>query len=123
MARQAAHPAIDPALTRFAQVLRERLGARRVLLFGSRARGQPRHDSDYDVIIVARQFVGVEPLRRAVGLRQWWYEAGGDSPMDLICLTPEEFELARGRIGLVAAVLPEAVELLPRAVAPTGGMS
>lgn len=33
--------------------------------------------------------------------------------MDLICLTPEEFEQARHRITLVAAVLPEAIDLLP----------
>ena len=33
--------------------------------------------------------------------------------MDLICLTPEEFAEAQRRITLVAAVLPEAIELLP----------
>ena len=38
--------------------------------------------------------------------------------MDLICLTPEEFEQARNRITLVAAVLPEAIELLCIAVIP-----
>lgn len=32
--------------------------------------------------------------------------------MDLICLTPEEFAEAQERISLVAAVLPEAVDLL-----------
>ena len=33
--------------------------------------------------------------------------------MDLICLTPEEFEEARQKITLVAAVLPETIDLLP----------
>jgi hypothetical protein len=32
--------------------------------------------------------------------------------MDLICLTPEEFEEASRRITLVSAVLPEAIDLL-----------
>ncbi|HUG16642.1 MAG TPA: hypothetical protein VMM78_16680 [Thermomicrobiales bacterium] len=32
--------------------------------------------------------------------------------MDLICLAPEEFELAKTRITLVATVLPEAIDLL-----------
>jgi hypothetical protein len=32
--------------------------------------------------------------------------------MDLFCVTPQEFEEARNRITLIAAVLPEAIELL-----------
>ncbi len=32
--------------------------------------------------------------------------------MDLLCLTPDEFALAKGRATVVAAVLPEAVSLL-----------
>ena len=63
-----------------------------MLLFGSYASGNPRHDSDYDLIIVSPQFAGVAPSRRGIGLRQLWYEAGGDKPLDLICLTPAEFE-------------------------------
>lgn len=35
------------------------------------------------------------------------------APMDLICLTPDEFEQASEEITLVAAALPDAVDLLP----------
>jgi predicted nucleotidyltransferase len=87
-----------------------------VLLFGSRARGQADQGSDYDLIVVSPRFAGVEPLRRAARLRQLWYGVGGEGPMDLICLTPEEFALAQGRITLVAAVLAEAVDLLSATV-------
>lgn len=83
-----------------------------MLLFGSRARGQERSDSDYDLIIVSPRFAGVESPRRAIGLRHMWYRVGGHGPMDLICLTPEEFAEAQRRISLVAAVLPEAIDLL-----------
>lgn len=113
MDRTATQPAIEPALIRFAERLHQRIGAQRVLLFGSHARGQAHAQSDYDIIVVSPQFADIEPLCRGMGLRQLWYEAGGDGPMDLICLTPEEFALARERITLVAAVLPEALELLP----------
>jgi predicted nucleotidyltransferase len=102
----------DSALRRFARQLRQEIDASQVLLFGSRARGQERGDSDYDVIVVADRFQGIEPMRRAIGLRQTWYRVGGNGPMDLICLTPEELVVARERISLVAAVLPEAIDLL-----------
>jgi hypothetical protein len=111
MAPTATQPITDPALARFAERLRDEIGVDHVLLFGSRARGQARGDSDYDLIIVSQPFADVEPPRRAFGLRQLWYEVGGNSPMDLICLTPAEFALERQQITLVAAVLPEAIEL------------
>ena len=117
MAPNPAQLKIDPALLRFALWLREDLGAKRVLLFGSHARGQAYHDSDYDLIIVSERFAGVHRLERGYGLRQLFYDEGGHAPMDLICLTPEEFERAQSRITLVAAVLPEAIDLLPLAAA------
>jgi predicted nucleotidyltransferase len=46
-------PAGDPILTRFRSALAELYGAEldRVILFGSRARGEARPDSDYDVAV------------------------------------------------------------------------
>lgn len=114
MARRTAPLITDPALTRFAERLRQQIAAEHVLLFGSRARGDAHAESDFDLIVVSPAFAAVEPPRRAVGLRQLWYDAGGDAPLDLICLTPQEFADAQRRISLIAAVLPEAVDLLAR---------
>lgn len=60
-------------------------------------------------------FEGIHRLDRGLGLRNLFYEVGGHAPMDLICLTPKEFEEARHKITLVAAVLPEAIDLLSNA--------
>ena len=44
---------VDPALRRFVSEVRDLYGARleRIVLFGSRARGDHREDSDYDVAV------------------------------------------------------------------------
>ena len=104
---------VEPALQRFADRLWRDIRAERVLLFGSRARGSPRADSDYDVIVVSPHFAGVDRWHRGLGLRRLWREEGGHGPMDLICLTPSEFAHAQKRITLVASVLSEAIDLLP----------
>ncbi len=51
-----ARPADDPILKRFRAALDELYGERleRLVLFGSRARGEARDDSDYDVAVFLR---------------------------------------------------------------------
>ena len=112
MGLAAAVNANDLAIRTFARRLHDDLGAVHVYLFGSHATGRAAPDSDYDLLIVSRQFEHVPRLRRHFGMHDLFYEVGGNAPMDLICLTPEEFEMAKGRITLVAAVLPEAIDLL-----------
>jgi predicted nucleotidyltransferase len=109
----------EPALTfsprelsRFAEALRAEIGAQRVLVFGSRARGTAAPDSDYDFIVVAESFAGVPRLQREFGLHDLFYKSVGRAPLDFICLTPAELEQARRGPTLVAAVLPEALELI-----------
>jgi predicted nucleotidyltransferase len=102
----------DQAARRFANRLHKDLSVERVYLFGSQATGRAGPDSDYDFLIVGKHFESIPRLQRHFGLHELYWEVGGDAPLDLICLTPEEFEIARGRITLVAEVLPEAIDLL-----------
>jgi predicted nucleotidyltransferase len=51
---------IDPVLSRFRSALEELYGERieRVVLFGSRARGDARPDSDYDLVVFLKDLDG-----------------------------------------------------------------
>lgn len=109
---QAEHEAVMAAVRRFARRCAEQFAASEVYLFGSRARGNWRRGSDADVIVVSERFAGVPMPARPVPLYALW-----DGPpmtgIEPICLTPEEFEAAKGRVGIVAMAFADgAVPLL-----------
>ena len=82
--------------------------AERVLLFGSRARGDARPDSDYDLLVVVPDL----PARagRSVALRLALRGLG--VAFDILVLTPREFrELQQSRAQLAGAMLRDAVVL------------
>ena len=112
MGRARAGTVIEPRLKNFAARLRDEAGANRVLLFGSRARGDARQDSDYDVVVISEGFRGVAEVTRPVRLYRLFYDSGIHAPVDLFCLTPDEFDYASTHITLINAVLPEAIDLL-----------
>lgn len=66
--------------------VRQAVGAERIVLFGSRARGDARTASDFDILIIAPS--GEPRWRRAVPV----YHAlsGLGAPVDVVWWTPEE---------------------------------
>ena len=101
---------MSPQFRRFLSRLKRDLEPERVILFGSRARGDNRADSDYDLLIVSDRFRGIRWIERAPLVIRLW-----DLPLDveLICLTPEEYRRRRRELSIVGEAVREGVVLSP----------
>jgi predicted nucleotidyltransferase len=94
---------VDEALAVFAARARARFGARlrELSLFGSRARGEAREDSDADVLVVVDQLSGAEA--RELG------HLAGDILTEFgllvspLALSTEQMQTLRARERLIAA--------------------
>ena len=79
----------------------ERFHPKRIVLFGSHARGDARPDSDLDLFIEMES--NLHPPQRAAavsalfGLRRW--------PLDLIVYTPDEVQRLHGKRGTLLSLI------------------
>jgi len=86
----------------------ERFHPKRIVLFGSHARGDAGTDSDLDVFIEMQ--TTRRPPERAIevsaafGLRPW--------PLDIVVYTPEEVQRLRGVSGTLLSVIEKEGKVL-----------
>lgn len=86
------------------------LRVEKLVLFGSQARGTAREDSDIDVAVVSPDFQDKDIFDRV----EMTAKAGKDTitkfvvPLDLVMLTPEEYE---SRSSPIASFAHEGVEI------------
>ncbi len=95
-------------IAQFGRKVSGRLAIDRMILFGSRATGHPRPDSDVDLIVVGRRFRRKNPIDRAAPLHLAW-DLG--LPVDFLCYTPEEFEELSKRPSIVREALREGIRI------------
>ena len=88
--------------------LREKFKPQKIILFGSRARGDNLEESDCDIIVVAGTFEGVDFRERIIKAYGMWDKKQG---LDIICYTPKEFERKKKQIGIVQQAVKEGIEL------------
>lgn len=105
----------DDKVARFRAEVLPRLVARyrpnKVLVFGSRARGDALRDSDLDVLIVSAAFEGVRWLDRQGRV----YEACDvHLDVELLCYTPEEYARKVEELGIVRTATAEGVAIVGR---------
>src|SRR5918999_2529985 len=87
--------AADRVLQQVTQTIVERLSPRRIVLFGSRARGDAKADSDYDLMIeMDTQLESTERRRAFLDLfpRRPW-------SIDFLVYTPDEIKRWRDDVG------------------------
>jgi uncharacterized protein len=80
-----------------------------VILFGSRATGRARPDSDVDLILVSRCFEGERMVDRMGRFRREIEPHRYGVSTDVLCYTPEEFEVMSTGIGMVAEAVKEGI--------------
>src|SRR2546427_123917 len=93
-------------LKSFRRKVSTRYGVQRMILFGSRARGGPRRDSDVDLIVVSPKFKRKNIVERASPLYMEW---DLNLPVDFLCYTPEEFDELSKRPSIVRVALDEGI--------------
>lgn len=94
---------VDAALQDFAARVRARFGARlrELTLFGSRARGEAREDSDVDVLVVVDDLTGAEA--RELGYLSGDILTAHDVVLSPLALSTARMATLRERERLIAA--------------------
>jgi predicted nucleotidyltransferase len=93
------------------EVIKRRYPDAKIILFGSRVRGDYLRDSDYDIIVVSSSFKGKHFTERSSGVLRLLWEEGLRKDFEVLCYTPEEFERKRKNLGIVREALKEGIVL------------
>ena len=93
---------------KFKQNLAKIIMIRKLILFGSRANGNPKKWSDFDIVIVSDNFKGKDLMERGKGFHKKW---GYKYPVDFLCYTPEEFENLKKKVTIVREAVKEGIEI------------
>lgn len=92
----------------FIRKVEVRFKPEKIILFGSRARGDYFKDSDYDILIIANSFKKMGLHDRSVSV---YHLKNVPVGMDIICLTPEEFEQKKKQFGTIQQAAKEGIEI------------
>lgn len=99
----------DSKLKNFVKKVKEKYKVEKMILFGSRARGDNLKNSDYDVIIVSDDFKKTFFTKRISNILKFW----NNYPLEIepICYTQEEFNKKKNQIGIVKKAVEEGIEI------------
>jgi len=95
-------------MKKFKEDIKKNIIVDRFIFFGSRAKGNSKRYSDFDVLIVSPNFKEILWYKRPTKFYLMWKE---DYPLELLCYTPEEFKRKTKKIGIVSEAIKEGIEI------------
>ena len=96
-------PVTDGLLGRMVQAIVDEVDPEQVILFGSRARGDARGNSDIDLIVVEAEPFGTERSRRKETVRLYHALAEFRVPADVLVFSHEDVDYWRDSLNHVLA--------------------
>lgn len=78
----------------------------KVIVFGSRIRGDNLKYSDIDIILVSDDFSAIPFPERATRIYDFWDDA---LSLEVLCYTTEEFNKKKNMIGIVQEAVKEGI--------------
>ena len=93
----------DSLLEQMVQAIVDEVDPDQVILFGSRARGEEREDSDVDLLIVEAEPFGKTRSRRLEAVRLWRALSRFVVPKDILVYSRDEAERWGGSISHILA--------------------
>ena len=79
----------DKSVKEYKQKIKKEFPDSKIILFGSRARGDNLEESDYDIIIISKEFKNIKTPKRLEKVYKHW---NNKLNADIIPYTPEEYE-------------------------------
>ena len=98
----------DTKVKQFSDMIRNIYSIDRIIFFGSRARGTHTRNSDYDFILVSKDFRGMRFTERISKIYPYWKFNESIEPL---CYTPEEFNKLKKQITIVKEAVENGIEI------------
>lgn len=99
----------DKITKSFAKIINQNFHSCKIWLFGSRAKGTFKKTSDYDFLLVCPEFKKWGWEERSA--KVYFLKRNLPASMDIVCYTPEEFELKKKQLGIVQQAIKEGIEI------------
>ncbi|MEN6379844.1 MAG: nucleotidyltransferase domain-containing protein [Methanofastidiosum sp.] len=102
----------DPFIEKFQKeaipLIKKEFKPNRIILFGSRVKGNARSDSDIDVILVSPFFENIRSINRmSLVLKKIPFK----KHVDYLCYTKEEFNTIQKESGIIQSALKNYIEI------------
>jgi predicted nucleotidyltransferase len=102
-------PQLINTVKNFKDKIKDKYGIKRIILFGSAARGEMKEGSDIDLLVVVKK-----PVKKLVSklLLEWHVSQGIKRPVDFLGYTEKEFDKEAKQITLASVALKEGIEIV-----------